>query len=340
MSRPCSTTPLGAAIANSPRVFCENCAAEAKIVELSTGTDVIETTSEPQVSNSGTPSPLLPLTVIIPVRNEAHNLPRCLESLKRVGEVYVIDSQSTDDTVAIAESHGAKVIQFHYAGGWPKKRQWAIDTLPLAYEWILLLDADEVLTPELADEIQATIQDPHTDGCYISLQMYFLGRRLRHSGASFWKLSLFRKGLGRFECRLQDQDSSMADMEVHEHVVVTGATRKLVHPLLHHNVESLSRYIQKHNEYSNWEARVWLGGNRNEEEIQPSLRGTQAQRRRWLKHHFLKLPGSPFLLFLYKYIFSLGFLDGVPGLIYCALQGIQLFHVKAKIYERRTARTS
>ena len=81
--------------------------------------------------------------MIIPVRNEAHNLARCLESLNSAGEVYVIDSQSSDDTIAIAESR-AKVVQFHYAGGWPKKRQWAMDTLPLAYDWILLLDADEV----------------------------------------------------------------------------------------------------------------------------------------------------------------------------------------------------
>ena len=280
----------------------------------------------------------LPLSVIIPVRNEAHNLRRCLEALKSVGEVYVIDSKSTDDTVAIAQSHGAKVVQFHYAGGWPKKRQWAMDTLPLAYDWILLLDADEVLTSELADEIQKAIQDPHTNGYFIALQMYFLGRRLRHSAASFWKLSLFRKGLGRFECRLQDQDASMADMEVHEHVVVTGAARKLIHPLIHHNVESLSRYIQKHNEYSNWEARVWLDGNRSQEDIQPSLWGTQAQRRRWLRRHFFGLPGSPLLFFFYKYVLSLGFLDGVPGLIYCTMQGIQFFHIKAKIYELQIGR--
>jgi glycosyltransferase involved in cell wall biosynthesis len=299
---------------------------------------VIETKSETQVSSARTASPLLALSVIIPVRNEAHNLPRCLESLKSAGEVYVIDSQSTDDTGAIARSHGAKVVQFQYAGGWPKKRQWAMDTLPLAYDWILLLDADEVLTPELADEIQKAIQDPRTDGCYIALQIYFLGRRLRHSGASFWKLSLFRKGLGRYECRLQDQDASMADMEVHEHVVVKGATRKLTHPLIHHNIESLSRYIQKHNEYSNWEARVWLDGNRSHEEIQPSLWGTQAQRRRWLRRHFFGLPGSPILFFFYKYLLSLGFLDGVPGFIYCAMQGIQFFHIKAKIYELRNGR--
>jgi glycosyltransferase involved in cell wall biosynthesis len=304
---------------------------------------VIETKSETEVSSTGKASPSLPLSVIVPVRNEAHNLRRCLESLTSVGEVYVIDSQSTDDTAVIAEFHGAKVVQFHYAGGWPKKRQWAMDTLSLRYDWILLLDADEVLTPELADEIQRAIQDRRTDGYYIALQMHFLGRQLRHSGASFWKLSLFRRGLGHFECRLHDQDASMADMEVHEHVVVAGATRKLAHPFIHHNVESLSRYIQKHNEYSNWEARVWLDGKRNQhendEEIQPSPWGTQAQRRRWLRRRFLGMPGSPLFFFLYKYVFNLGFLDGIPGLIYCAMQGIQFFHIKAKIYELRTGRS-
>jgi len=310
---------------------------EAKIVELSTRTDVIETKSETGISGAGKAVPLLPLSVIVPARNEAHNLPRCLESLHSVGEVYVIDSQSNDDTAAVAHSRGAKVVQFYYAGGWPKKRQWAMETLPLAYDWILLLDADEVLTPDLAGEIRKAIQDPRTDGYYIALQMYFLGRRLRHSGARFWKMSLFRKGHGRYECRLHDQDVSMADMEVHEHVVVAGATRKLTHPLIHHNVESFSRYIQKHNEYSNWEARVWLDGNRNKEagDIRPSLWGTQAQRRRWLRRRFLGLPGSPLLFFFYKYVLSLGFLDGVPGLIYCAMQGIQFFHIKAKIYELR-----
>jgi len=280
------------------------------------------------------------VSVIVPARNEAHNLRRCLESLKDVGEVYLVDSQSTDDTIRIAESYGARVVQFHYLGGWPKKRQWAMDTLPLAYDWILLLDADEVLTPELSVEIQRAIQDPHIDGYYIALEMYFLGRHLRHSGASFWKLSLFRKGRGRYECRLQDQNASMADMEVHEHVIVDGPTRRLRCPLVHHNVESLDRYIQKHNEYSNWEARVWLDGNAGNDEIQPSLWGTQAQRRRWLRRHFLGLPGSPVLFFLYKYFARFGFLDGVPGLIYCVFQSIQFFHVKAKIYELRASRTA
>ena len=294
---------------------------------------MIETTSETEVSHANAARPVLPVSVIIPVRNEARNLPRCLESLAGAGEVYVIDSESTDDTVSIAQSCGAKVVQFHYAGGWPKKRQWAMDTLPLAYDWILLLDADEVLTPELVEEIRRALLNPEVNGYFIRLQMYFLGRVLRHCDASFWKLSLFRKGRGRFECRLKDQDASMADIEIHEHVVVDGPTAELRNALVHHNVDSLSRYILKHNEYSNWEARVLLQPEADPEEMRADLFGTQAQRRRWLKRNLYRLPGSPALLFLYRYVFRLGFLDGVPGLIYCAFQAVQMFHSKAKIYE-------
>jgi len=277
----------------------------------------------------------LPLSAIIAVRNEARNLPRCLESVREIGEVYVVDSGSTDQTIEIARSFGAKVVQFHYRGGWPKKRQWAIDSLPLAYDWILLLDADESLTPELVKEIKAAIHDPRYDGYHLALRIYFLGRELRHSGATFRKLALFRRGKGHYECRLQEQDTSMADMEIHEHVVVEGRTRYLQSPLLHRNVSSLSHYIRKHDAYSNWEACVWLNGNTLE--LTPSLTGTQAQRRRWLRRKFFALPGSPLAFFLYKYVPRLGFLDGIPGLIYCCFQGIQFFHIKAKIYELKHA---
>jgi glycosyltransferase involved in cell wall biosynthesis len=282
-------------------------------------------------------SALLPVSVIVAARNEAANLPRCLESLRTVGEVYVIDSHSVDTTVQIAQSYGAHVVQFHYQGGWPKKRQWAMESLPFAYEWIFLVDADEALTPELAGEIQDAIRNPDCDGYYVALRMFFLGRELRHSGATFYKLSLFRRAKGRFECRLRHQDHSMADMEVHEHIILDkepkSKTAKLRHPLIHHNVRSLSDYIRKHDEYSNWEARVWLEGEANAKDLVPSLFGSQAQRRRWLRKKFFAMPGSPVLFFFYKYIFSLGLLDGLPGLIYCGLQGVQFFHIKAKIYE-------
>jgi hypothetical protein len=132
----------------------------------------------------------------------------------------------------------------------------------------------------------------------------------------------------------------MADIEVHEHVVVDGPTGKLKNTLLHDNVESLFRYVAKHNEYSNWEARVLTQGGEQNCELAPRLFGNQAQRRRLLKKWFYRAPGSPVFIFLYKYLFRLGFLDGIPGLIYCGFQSVQMFNTKAKIYERRKAKQS
>lgn len=302
------------------------------------GAGLIESQSQIEEKKARANPALLPISVIVPIRNEARNLPRCLESLAVAGEVYVIDSQSTDSSAAIAETYGAKIEQFYYRGGWPKKRQWAMDTLPFAFDWLLLLDADEVLTPELAEEIRIAIQNPGVNGFYIRLQLFFLGNILRHGDASFWKLSLFRRGRGRFECRLKDQDASMADIEIHEHVVVEGRTVKLRNALVHRNVDSLSRYISKHNEYSNWEASVLARPAGDPEEMKPDVFGNQAQRRRWLKRKLYRLPGSPVLLFLYRYIFRLGILDGTPGLIYCTFQAVQMFHSKAKMYELRDGR--
>lgn len=275
----------------------------------------------------------IPVTVVIPTRNEARHLARCLEAIRRFSEVYVVDSQSTDSTVEIARAFGAKVEQFHYHGGWPKKRQWALDSLPIENEWVLLLDADEILTAELADEIPVAIRNPNLSGYWVFLRINFLGRELRFGGNGFWKLSLFRRGKGHFECRLKEQDQSMSDIEVHEHTVVDGRVGKLRSALPHHNVESLDRYLSKHNEYSNWEARVLSQGTEPIDELTPALFGNQAQRRRWLKKRFFRLPGSPVFFFLYKYIFRLGMLDGMPGLIYCALQSTHFFHIKAKMYE-------
>jgi glycosyltransferase involved in cell wall biosynthesis len=239
------------------------------------------------IASSGGPvaqnQALIPVSVIVPTRNEARHLARCLEAAKRCAEIYVVDSQSTDSTRDIARELGAKMVQFHYQGGWPKKRQWALDSLPLENDWVLLLDADEVLTPALASEIEQAIRDSRFSGYQIFLRLNFLGKPLRFGDNGFWKLSLFRRGKGHFECRLRHQDNSMSDIEVHEHVIVDGATGRLRNSLLHENVESLDRYISKHNEYSNWEARMLTQGGEQNRELAPALFGTQAQRRRWLK---------------------------------------------------------
>jgi len=273
-----------------------------------------------------------PISVLIPTRNEVRNLGRCLEPL--VGwadEIVVVDSGSTDGTVELAESSGAQVLQFRYAGGWPKKRQWALDTHPWRNEWILLLDADENLTEPGKAEIAAAIRDPNFDGYWLHFQLVFLGRMIRFGDTALWKLFLFRRGKGRFEKRLEQQDASMADVEIHEHVIADGPTRRLSQPVRHENWNSLDRYITKHNEYSNWEAHVFVHGTTGSH--QPSLFGNQAQRRRWLKRNLIMLPGSPLWRFLYVYFFRLGFLDGYPGFVYAMFKFVQTFHVKAKIGE-------
>ncbi len=156
------------------------------------------------VTSRSTNSDAIAVTVVIPTRNEARHLARCLEAIRCFSEVYVVDSQSTDSTVEIARAFGAEVVQFHYHGGWPKKRQWALDSLSFQNDWVLLLDADEVLTPDSANEIREAIRDPHLIGYRVFLRLNFLGRELRFGGNGFWKLSLFRRGKGHFECRLEE----------------------------------------------------------------------------------------------------------------------------------------
>lgn len=274
----------------------------------------------------------VPVSVLIPARNEAENISRCLDPLQNwADEIILVDSQSTDDTCKIAESYGVKVLQFYYKGGWPKKRQWVLDTYSFRNEWILLLDADEILLDPIKKEIEQAIKSDKFDGYWLRFQLYFMGRQLKHGGFDLWKLFLFKKGKGRYEQRIDTQDTSMSDIEVHEHVVVDGEAGRLKSPIRHENFNSLFRYIEKHNEYSQWEAKVYQEGHKGE--IQPDFWGSQAQRRRWLKSKLVRVPGFSIMTFLYHYVLQMGFLDGKPGLFYCGLKGIQRFHAKAKLYE-------
>jgi len=279
----------------------------------------------------------VPISVLIPVRNEVRNLQACLEAIRDwADEIVVVDSQSVDGTCELAESAGATVLQFHYAGGWPKKRQWGLDNHPWRNEWILLLDADEIVTEAVQREIESAILDPRFDGYWLTFRLIFLGHALRFGDTRLRKRFLFRAGRGRFERRLENQDVSMSDIEIHEHVIIDGRTGWLKNPVRHENVNSLHRYIEKHNEYSTWEAHVHRFGTNGE--LDPSLFGNQAQRRRWLKRKLLRFPGSPLLRFLYIYILRFGFLDGRAGLIYALFKMVQLIHVKAKLAELAISR--
>ncbi len=277
----------------------------------------------------------VPISVIVPVKNEAENLKRCLPALEWADEVFVVDSQSSDDTAAIAASHGARVVQFHFNGVYPKKKNWSLDHLPLRHEWVLIIDADEVVTPELAAEIAARIKNPAVSGYYLNMKYFFLGRRIRHCGYNeCWNLRLFRHALGRYE-RLPAAPGSIAgDNEAHEHVELVGDAQRLRAELDHHAYPTISSWLQKHDRYAAWEAE-------NHEHFlrAPVPRGIGPGKRfkRWLKRLYLRLPGRPLIRFLYAYLLRLGFLDGRPGLIFCALLGYYEFLCVAKRYELRTA---
>jgi glycosyltransferase involved in cell wall biosynthesis len=259
----------------------------------------------------------VPLSVVVPVRNEAHNLPRCLASVRWASEIWVVDSQSTDGTAAVAEAHGARVVQFRFNGTWPKKKNWALASLPFAHPWVFVLDADEVLPPEAESEIRTIVADPAhpMDGYWINRRFFFMGQWLRHAYYPNWNLRLFRHAQGRYE-RLTDAATASGDNEVHEHVVVPGATARLRSEMDHFAFPSIEVFVEKHNRYSNWEARVALSRSPGH----GAGRGQSAQRR--LKERTRWLPCRPFLRFLYIYVWQGGFLDGIPGFYFARLHAM------------------
>src|SRR6202047_3807072 len=142
----------------------------------------------------------VPVSVLVPIKNEAENLPRCLGSVQWADEIFVVDSQSADGSAEIAQRHGAKVVQFEFNGTWPKKKNWALEHLPFKNDWVFILDADEVLPAEAETEFARTIANAgKIVGYWINRRFFFLGRWLRHSYYPNWNLRLFRHSLGRYE---------------------------------------------------------------------------------------------------------------------------------------------
>ena len=270
----------------------------------------------------------VPVSVVIPIKNEAANLPRCLESIRWADEIFVVDSQSTDDSARIAQQHGARVEQFHFNGTWPKKKNWALENLPFKNDWVFILDADEVLPPEAEPEFAAAIANAgKVTGYWINRRFFFLGRWLRHAYYPNWNLRLFRHSSGRYE-KLTNLQTDSGDNEVHEHVVVKGPTSRLKCEMDHYAFPSIDIFIEKHNRYSNWEARVAAEGKGGQ-----ALAHEHADLKRSLKKLAKRLPFRPLLRFLYIYVWQKGFLDGREGYYFARLHANYEFQIVAKTYE-------
>jgi hypothetical protein len=231
------------------------------------------------------------------------------------------------------------VVQFHFNGIWPKKKNWALENLPFRHEWVFILDADEVLPPGAGAEIAALVAQDGAGpaGYWINRRFMFMGGWLRHAYYPNWNLRLFKHRLGRYE-QLVRGDTQSGDNEVHEHILVEGATGHLGCEMDHYAFPSINVFIEKHNRYSNWEARL---------EVEDGLSITgrvlqtpEAGRRRWLKRQARRLPFRPLLRFLYVYVIQRGFLDGTRGYYFARLHAVYEFMSVAKAAELRIQRTT
>lgn len=283
--------------------------------------------------------PPVPVSVLVPVKNEAATLERCLRSVAWAGEIIVVDSNSTDGTQAIAEALGAKVVQFVFNGTWPKKKNWALEHIAFRHEWVFILDADEVLPPQAEAEFRAITSgaDQGCNGFWINRRFWFMGQWLRHAYYPNWNLRLFRHRLGRYE-KLTDADTASGDNEVHEHVVVEGGTGFLDSEMDHFAFPSVEVFVEKHNRYSNWEARVAM--DRFLHGSAASLQNAPVGWRRRLKQWSQALPFRPLLRFLYVYVWQGGFLDGWAGYYFARLHGAYELLCVAKTHELRRAQAN
>jgi glycosyltransferase involved in cell wall biosynthesis len=275
------------------------------------------------------------VSVLIPVRGEVGNIADCLESVAWSDDVVVVDSGSTDGTVEVAQRHGARVVNFVWNRHFPKKKNWALENVQWKNEWVLILDADERITPALAEEIQRKAAAPDADGYFINRRFMFMGRWIRHCGYyPSWNLRLFRHRIGRYE-KLHKADTGSGDNEVHEHVELKGRTAYLEHDMLHYAYPDISTWIEKHNRYSNWEAKVEVetGG-----EAEASNIGGHLAARRRMREWSRRMPFRPLMRFLYSYVLKRGFLDGFEGFIFCRLLATYEMFSVFKAHELRARR--
>lgn len=276
--------------------------------------------------------PRLPISTIVLTFNEEENIVDCLASVAEwTGELFVVDSGSTDGTLTFPEQFGATVVHHpweHYAA----QRNWAQEHLPLHYEWVLHLDADERVAPDLVDALYAFFAGEtiaSTDGVMIKRRTYFMGRWIRHGGHyPSWHTRLFRKNAGRCEEQLYDQ-----------HFVVNGQTIELDGNLDNILPTNLDVWLARHVKWAQKEADNTVRASPNSaHQVQAKVWGNPIQQRRWFKRHFFgRAPmfWRAFGYFFLRYFLLLGFLDGKAGLIFHFLQGCWFrFYVDAKIYER------
>jgi glycosyltransferase involved in cell wall biosynthesis len=262
----------------------------------------------PEANHSLGPAPASGpnISVMIPTYNEAAHIRETVENAKSIGEVFVLDSFSKDGTQELARQAGATVVE-HPFENYSRQKNWGLDNLPMTGDWVFILDADERLTPELAEELRRIASDPNAaSGYFVNRVVMMMGQPVWHSGAyPSWNLRFFKRGTCKYE-----------DRSVHEHMVCTGPTAYTKALMLHIRRESISDYLVKHIRYADMESDEWVkmetGGDRSERPGQ-LFRDILKYRLILRRNIWPRVPLKPLVRFAYMYIFKLGFLDGRAG---------------------------
>ena len=274
------------------------------------------------------------LSVVILTFNAERTIAATLASAARVSDdIHVVDSGSTDATLSIVRDSGAALAQ-HPFESYGAQRNWAIDTLPLKHPWQLHLDADERLSDGLVEAIRcldAAGFPGEAVGYFIPRLVHFLGRPIRHGGMyPIWHMRLFKTPYGRCESRRYDQ-----------HFFVTGPTGRIDQPMIDDMRMALGEWVVRHNRWADAEADELELGSSEGLVVRGRLDGNPVERKRALRGGYNRLPRfwRALALFLYRYVFRLGFLDGKEGLIFFVLQSFWFrFLVDAKLHERALER--
>ena len=271
-------------------------------------------------------SPALSLTVVIPVKNESQNLPICLAALKGVENIVLIDSGSTDDTLEIGRAAGAEILEFEWDGHYPKKRNWYLLNHAPNTDWVMFLDADEVVSPEFLTSLEPALADNSLSGYWLQYTNYFLGKELRH-GIAQRKLALFRVGSGLYE-KIDETGWSQLDMEIHEHPIINGKIGEISARIDHRDFRGLARFLDRHVDYARWEtqrlARLGPKGSAN---------WATLTKRQTSKYSYLSKWWFAPAYFLNAYIFKGGFLDGVAGYHYAYYKAWYFHSIRLMIQE-------
>ena len=271
----------------------------------------------------------IPVSVLVQTKNEEKGILSCLAALKDFDEVIVVDSNSTDRTAELARTAGAAVVNFTWDGKFPQKKQWQLTRVETRNEWLLMLDADEYPTPELVRELGAIAENPAEARVAFDLPVayHFSGAALRY-GHRVVKRSFLRRGRNSFSNIDLLNLPGMGEVEAHYQPVPSGPVGRTIALLVHHDIDPVRTWFDRHNRYSDWEAHIRINpGTRS------SVRGSKSSQGR----RFDAVPFKPLVFFVYSYVLRRGFLDGRAGFDYALALSTYYWQIGLKSRELERA---